>query len=287
MTVDKRGTVIQRWTGYTGGYKALIKKLDEVYSQNVTIPQRVDRYQKNPTYKDALKLAGHFSDNSDHLQAIKYYREALGLGKPGFYDYSYELFRNYCNAVWKGILPVDSIFPSADAVLNSKFKSNGNITSMGQMMVRLACKKEFPSRAKKYIRASIEASKDPSVKNSKLAHLQFQADYILMILNDTTRAIRLKKSGMKQGWQNNRDQFYAFAKYCLERRANLEEAEFYARKTIDLTIPGPYRARALNTTAEICFFLGKKADALNLIQQAIDQDPDNKYYQRQLQMFVE
>ncbi len=290
MTVDRMGIVMQRWTGYTGGYQALIKKLNQVYNESITIPKRIERYKKQPIYKDALFLAGHFSDNNEHLKAIEYYHSAVGIGRAGFYDYAFELFRNYCNAVWKDQLPTDSVFPSADAVLTSKYQSNSKIVSMGQMMVRLACKKNLRKRLGKYLKAGIDASSDEadkSIKNRKLAKLQFQADYILLIKNDTTRAIRLKKSGMKAGWQNNRDQSYAFAKYCLERRANLEEAELYARRTIDQTIPGPYRARALNTTAEICFFQGKKAEALNFIQQAIDQDPDNKFYKNQLQMFVE
>ena len=46
-----------------------------------------------------------------------------------------------------------------------------------------------------------------------------------------------------------------------------------------------YRARVLNTVADICFAQGKKDEAIRIINLAIEEDPDNRLYQNQLKRY--
>jgi tetratricopeptide (TPR) repeat protein len=287
ILTDKTGGVIKRWTGYTGGASVLISTLNSALSDLVTIDGRLAQYEANPTYKDALYLAGYFSDNGDHLRAVEFYRNAISLGSKTGYDYAFEIFKNLANAAWKDMMPVDDVFPAADAVITSKYRRANNMIKLGQIMTRLTRKLDMIDRAEKYLKAGIEATAEETNAKIKESRHNLMADYTLYIYKDTAKALQIKKASMIKGWQEERDIFFAFSKWCLERQINLEEAEMYARKTVNMVHPGSNRGRVLNTLAEICDARGNKEEAIRQIKFAIKNDPDSKYYPKQLEKFQE
>ena len=251
ILADGKGEVIKRWTGYTGGPAPFIRLLKQALADLVTVDDREASFKANPTYDDALKLAGYFAENREYLKAVAYYRRAVRMGKPTNFDYSFEIFKNMANSVWNDMIPFDSVLPTADAAQSSKQAKVNNIIKVGQLMARLGRKMNKTDRIEKYLKAGIDAAArgGPSLKAS-LDDLA--GDYALHVKADTAEAIRMKKESMGAGWDQERDKFYSFAKWCLERKINLEEAEMHVRRTANLVYPGQYRARVYGTLAQVC-----------------------------------
>ncbi len=287
VLTNSNGKVINQWIGYTGGANALIRTLKWALQDLSTIDQRIDRFETSPTYKEGLFLAGHFSKIGQHLKSIEYYRKSVGLGKSTFNDYSYEIFSNMANAVWKDMIPLDSLFPTADAVLNSKSGKADKEYKVAQLITRVARKVGRTDEIDPYLQAGMKAALGPNENKKDPKYRELLADYILYIEENLSRATKVKKISMGQGWKDDRDKFYDYSKWCLEREINLEEAEMYARKAINLVFPGMYRARVLNTVADICYARDKTDEAVKFINLAIDEDPDNRLYQNQLKRYLE
>jgi tetratricopeptide (TPR) repeat protein len=178
------------------------------------------------------------------------------------------------------MFPFDSVYPAADAVLKSNASHKDNTVKVAQLMTRLSRKFDHYQGLGKYIQAAIDISAGDNATQQLL-----RADYALCITNDTVAALSIKKNTMGPGWENDRDRFYEYARWCLERRIKLDEAEMYARKAINLVYPGMYRARVLGTVAEICEARGNLDGAIEAAQSAMDEDPDNLLYRNLLKRF--
>ncbi len=155
------------------------------------------------------------------------------------------------------------------------------------MISRLSRKFKNTHALDKYLEAGLQASNSSRDKKLQESHDLLLAEQFLQIRGDTAEAVRIKKTSMGGGWKNNRDKFYAYAKWCLERKINLEEAETFTRRAIDLVYPGIYRARVLNTLAEICSARGKRTEAIQVTRLAIEQQPENPFYAKQLKLLEE
>jgi tetratricopeptide (TPR) repeat protein len=278
--------VIKRWTGYTGGATPFVRMLNQALADLVTVDDREASFKANPTYNDALKLAGYFAENREYVKAVGYYHRAVSMGKPHSYDYSFEIFKNTANAVWTDMIPFDSVLPAADAVLVSKQASVKNIIKVGQLMARLGRKMNKTDRIGKYLKTGIDATAG-SGPTYKASRDDLMADYALHVKGDTVEAVRIKKGSMGEGWNEERDKFYSFAKWCLERKINLEEAEMHTRRTVNLVYPGQYRARVYGTLAAICEARGDIRGALRSMELAVEQQPDSEYYNEQLNQYRE
>jgi tetratricopeptide (TPR) repeat protein len=282
------GEVVRRWTGYSTA-AAFANSLRSSLTDLSSVAERLRRFRDSPTFQDALGLAKYYSDTGEHLAAVEFYRKADSLAKGPNVSFAFEIFRNAANASWKELIPFDDVLPTADAVLTVKRRNTSHISisQMSQMLARLARKSGRTGDIAKYLRAGIDATANSRDDKIIESHYVARADYALHIDHDTTEAIRIRKASLGEGWQENRDRFFSFAKWCLERKINLDEAEMFARKTVNLVYPGRIRAMVLNTAAEICQASGKTEEAVRLIRMAIDQEPENEFYPKQLERFQE
>jgi len=284
ILTDKSGDIITRWTGYTGGAAMFVKTLNQKLKDLTTIKTRKNRFEKSPNFTDAVYLARYNTDIYENLKAIEYYRQAEKLKTIAGYDFSFDIFKNSANAAWTDKIPFDSVLPAADAVINAPKKNINNIIKVGEMMIRLGRKLGMADRIGKYLLAGLNITAGDSRYKEK--HENFRADSALYIKKDTALCLEIKKASMGDNWIDERDRFYMFSKWCLEREINLEEAEIHARRAIDLVYPGKYRARVLNTVAEICYARGDGEEAVKIISLAIEQQPENEFYQVQLEKFI-
>jgi tetratricopeptide (TPR) repeat protein len=117
------------------------------------------------------------------------------------------------------------------------------------------------------------------------ARKELMADQALHVLRDPERAVALKREAMPAGWRESASDLNGFAWWCFEGRVNLPEAEECARRGVELAAAGKEKAMILDTLAEIVSARGNPQEAVSLIQQAIDQAPDDRYYPRQLERF--
>lgn len=286
ILANSSGEVIYRWTGYTGSDR-FINSLRKGLSDPTTVDERIARLQASPSFGDALFLADYTSDTGEHLKAVGYYQQAESLAGSNVPDYSYEIFENTANAVWKDMIPFDEVLPAADGVLNSRRKRTDYVVKMARIMARLARKYDKTDRIAKYLQAGIDATASSRKESVRESHLLFLADYALYVSQDTIEAIQTKKTSMGDNWSSDPEKYYGYAKWCLERKIGLEEAEHYAREAGKRAYAGEFRAKVLNTLAEICYIRGNANEAIRLIEMAIEQDPENDSYREQLERFRE
>jgi hypothetical protein len=90
---------------------------------------------------------------------------------------------------------------------------------------------------------------------------------------------------MPEGWLKNAGQLNEFAWWCFENKANLNEAERLARKSVELAKPGREKANSLDTQAEIVNAKGNTLEAVELSKKAAKESPDSKYFPQQVVRF--
>lgn len=268
--------VIYRWTGYTGS-ATFISSLNKAKSETITVEDRKARFKVKPIINDAVFMAQYSADAGDYLDAVSYYRKADSLTS-GAQDYSYEIFKNMANAIWTDQAKFSRILPAADAVLNAKRPNSASVIGTARIISRLAQKKGQTNKIAKYIQAGINAAEKS--RNSKDAEnlAILKADYKLYADLDTLGAVKLRKESLGSGWSTKPEKFYDFAKWCAERKIDLDEAEPYARKAAKLALDGEFKGQVLNTLAEICYAQGKTDEAISLMEQAMQQDPKQETY---------
>jgi len=283
ILADSTGEVITRWTGYTSS-TAFVNSLGRAMRDLTTVKERVAEFDRDPDHKKAIALGEFFTDSGDYLLAAKFYRTAQELAPNDSFDFSYKIFTNTANSVWNELAAYETIFPAAEAVLK---KGPGDVANMAVIMSRLSRKFGRPDSLGKYLKAGMEAAQKSSVKALHDKYDLLRAEEALQLKHDTSRAISIEKSSLGKEWELNPDKFYAYAEWCLERKVALEEASQCALKAAKMANPGSFKARILNTLAEISYARGKKEEAVGIIKLAIKEQPENPYYADQLRKFQE
>ncbi len=281
---NSNGDVISRWTGFTT-VASFISSLRAALSDLTTIKKQEQRFAANPSYRDALALAKYHADTDQFLKAIEYYREAQKLSPSPFLDYSFVVFENAVNAAWNERLSFPEVLSFADTILIAARRNPTHVKNVAKYMSKLARKLGTTDQIGKYLKAGIEVTAGSQVTKEQADNAEFRADYALYIDGNAAEAIRIKKSSLNPGWETEPKSYYNFARWCLAREINLPEAESLARRAAQLASGGPFKAKNLNTVAEICFAQDKVTEAIEITQQAAELDPDNDFYAKQLQRF--
>ncbi len=281
--LNTEGEIMKRWTGYTTP-EPFIRNLNESLTEKITLEQRVRRFESDPTYDDAVNLAEYYTEVWDYLGANEYYRKARQLGNQGESAFVFEIFKNAANAAWQDTITFEEALPYADTAVKHFAGNPQRLLQVAQIMARLGRKLEKGALIEPYITAAINATERRGVHYQKDNTL-LKSEYALAVENDTAKATELKQSTLPQGWESNPGEFYSYAKWCLEHRINLEEAETYTRQAVDLASPGAFRGKVLSTLAYIYDALGKTTEAAQSMSQALENDPGNKTYAEKLAEF--
>jgi tetratricopeptide (TPR) repeat protein len=138
-----------------------------------------------------------------------------------------------------------------------------------------------------YLKAALEATEGTQEPGMVKARRSLLLEKALHVDQDFEAAVRLKRDSMPVGWQDSAGDLNNFAWWCFENKVNLEEAEELARTATELAEPGQEKAMILDTLAEICNALGNCGEAVALMQAAMEEDPENEYYRKQLDRFQE
>jgi thioredoxin-related protein len=282
--LNSRGEIIKRWTGYTGA-GPFISALNNSLADQTTVDERLARYKAKPTFDDALYFANYYTDIWDYIKANDYYRQARKLSGSNPSKYAFEIFQNTANAVWQDTLEFPAVLPIADSVLALQSKNADILVKVAQIMARLGRKKETTGQIRKYLQAAIDITASrPDAKTQKDNAL-LKSEYALYVDKDTVRAIDIKKSTMPASWEKSPEEFYGFAKWCLEREINLEQAERFTRQAVQMASPGEFKGKVLSTLASICDARGNHQEAIKQIKLAIAEDPKNSSYKDLLEEF--
>ncbi len=277
------GEIISRFTGYTGAGQ-FVHRLNTSLKDLTTINDRVAAFELAPSYREALDLAQYFNDSFEYLKAVDYYRRAQTLtGR----DFAYKIFLATVNAGWTGQTAFAQVLPSVDSALKAPAISAGDSIRIAQLTVKLARKLGATDQVAGYLQAGLKAGADSKAPKDRDALIDLRADSALYIALDTAGAVELKRKALDSDWQTNPDKFYAFSKWCLERKINLEEAERWTREVWGRAAPGKFKARVLSTLASIREARGDIQEAIYFMELAIEEDSRNSQLAKQLDRYWE
>ena len=283
---DSTGDVITRWVGYSASGR-FIGTLKAALRDLTTVEERVVRDQTAPGLQDILFLAKYYSDVRDYLKAVDYYQRAVDLGEGTVSDFSYKVFENTASAAWDGLIPFDDVEPSAQAVLNSETRNINEIVKVVRILGRLARKEGRTELIPVYLEAGLAATANSSDPDHSRVHGIFAADRILYVDRDTAAAIRAIETSQGQGWKEDPKRLYAFGQWCFERGVDFEQARRCLTSAARLAPAGRFKAVVLHSLAEILDALGRAKEAARIMEMAVDESPQNRYYVRELKRFQE
>jgi tetratricopeptide (TPR) repeat protein len=272
---DSSGEIIDHWTGYNNP-AFFVGALRRVLSAPITIKARYKMLQNAPTVDNAVFLAKYNTEIGDNLKSAELFRQAQDLKNGDIYVY--DIFRSKADAVWKGNLQFEQLIPAADDVLVLKGNDITAIAGVARLIGNVARKTGNTSEIARYLKAGIDITSGRDDIRSREWHALFAGDWALYVDHDTAGATSIEKENLGAGWENNPGRFYSYARWCLERKINLDEAETYARQAVDRASEGKFKASILVTLSGIYEARGKISDAAGAMETAAQQDPDNSWY---------
>ena len=138
-----------------------------------------------------------------------------------------------------------------------------------------------------YLAKAVKASDGSDDESIQKFRNYLMPDYALYVEKDEETAISLRKGRLPEGWLDDPGELNSFAWWCYENSINLEEAEDLALRGARLASTDAERANILDTAAEICNARGDCTKAVQLIQEAIELEPEKEYFHDQLKRFQE
>ena len=154
-------------------------------------------------------------------------------------------------------------------------------------MIQLAKSNNRKEDLAKYLQDGLDFTAKGDDPDMKKEHADIMVDYAIYVKKDTAAAVVYKKAAMPEGWITNSDNLNEFAWWCFTIKANLSEAEQLSRKAIELAKPGKGRSNIYDTLAEIVNAEGNPKEAAEVSKKAAADDPDSKYFPKQVTRFEE
>jgi len=278
------GATLERWIGY-GEAKDFVAKLDGALKDPTSIDEKRVRYAASPTWSDAEKLGAYHESCDEYIVAARYYREAQAKATAGNRDLRFSIFEVVASGCREDQFAIEDVKQAANAALAYEGRTTDEVISIARMTTSVGRKKQDRDIMIPYLELAMQVTDGATDEKLVKARRNLRADHALFVTKDAEKAVAFKKESMTPDWMENSDGLNSFAWWCFENRVNLEEADALARKGATLASDGPAKAAVLDTAAEICNARGNCKDAIVLIEQAIQADPNNEYYVKQLNRF--
>ena len=285
IVMNAAGETVDRWSGY-GDTEGFLAALQGAVNDPSTVAEKHARYEESPNACDAEKLGDIYDAESESEKALAMYRAADELDEEPNPGLTAKIFNTLAGGYRSETFSLEEIQAGADAVLAND--GDGNIMTLLQVartMGMIGTQAGQPDLSTPYIMAALEATEGTQEPNMVKARRSLLLEKALRIDNDLETAVQLKKESMPEGWKDSPGDLNNFAWWCFENKVNLEQAEKLARSATELAEPGQEKAMVLDTLAEICNELGNCGEAVALMQSALEETPDNEYFQKQLKRF--
>lgn len=274
---------IDRWVGYS---KAMfLTTLPEALKDLTPLEAKRARFEQAPTAADAAALGRYHSSRYELADAVRYFREAQRLNTDPAQDFTERIFENVARGVADTTFTLLELKDAADAVLATAGQNPERLLTLGMTALQIGLGQGDPSFSAPYLKAAIDATAGATDAQTQQLRKELLAEQALHITREPERAVALKRDTMPAGWMDRTSDLNSFAWWCFEGRVNLPEAEALARKAVQLAAAGKEKAMILDTLAEIVNARGSPQEAVTLIEQALPEAPDDKYYPRQLARF--
>ena len=284
IAMNGAGEITDRWIGYEGAEKWSTSVV-AAKADRRTITEKKVAFEAEPTLELAKALASDASTGSQYKAAVDYYGKAQELDKDNAADYRDEILMSMLYGIEDGSFTMEDVIAKAKPVMASDETPITDKLELAMMMKYMAGKIGQVDKAVPFIAAAMDASEGTTDEEAIKYRNYLAVDYALLVEKDTSKALELYRAKMPEGWEENPDQLNNFAWWCFENDVNLEQAQEYAHKGVELAEEDGQRANILDTAAEICNALGNCDEALEHIKAAIELDPDKEYLKDQLARF--
>jgi tetratricopeptide (TPR) repeat protein len=286
LLVNSDGDLLDQWSGYEGA-DAWVETLESAVKDPITVDARLARFRAKATESDAAKLADLRMASGFYAEANALYQQAAYLNPMSKTNYHVASFKAVTKGAWTHVYNVNQVKSAADEVLNAKNTSGMDLMMVAKTMGKVASMSGEADLHVPYLRAAFEGTENSMDKTVQKYRSYMAADYALHVQKDVNKAVELKKTNMAEGWMENATQLNNFAWWCYENRINMDEGEKLARRGVGLAEAGTDKANILDTLAELCNAKGDCGDAVELIEMALAEAPESKYFAKQLSRFQE
>jgi tetratricopeptide (TPR) repeat protein len=287
IVLNADGETVDRWAG-SGGTDDLLAALQGAVIDPSTVAEKLARYEASPNAFDAEKLGDIYGTESESEKALAMYRAADELDTEPNPDLTAKIFKTLAGGYRSEKFSLEEIQAGAEAVLANGGEDNTmTLVQVARTMGMIGSDAGRPDLSTPYIMAALEATEGTQDPDMVKARRSLLLEKALHIDNDLETAVQLKKDSMPEGWKDSPGDLNSFAWWCFENKVNLEQAEKLARTAVEMSEPGQEKAMVLDTLAEICNELGNCGEAVALMQAALEEAPDNEYFQKQLERFQE
>jgi tetratricopeptide (TPR) repeat protein len=281
VLTNAAGEVLDRWIGYEKNL--FLTQSATSLADPTTIDQKRERFAKSPTAGDAERLANLSAVGGEYGDAVKYFRKAATLGSEK--DHTFDVFDAIASGYRGGQFTIDEVRGSADAVMAAAAATPRNRVETYFGLRRLESKEGNAGMATPYLNAAMAATEGR--EELARARIGLEIDHALRVTGDKDRAYELKVASMPEGWKDDPSGLNSVAWWCFENNAALADGRVLAERGVELAPAGSEKAMILDTLAEICNAQGNCPEAVSLIRQALENQPDSEYYQKQLVRFEE
>jgi len=259
------------------------KEMDAGLADPTTIAEKKKRFSSRPDAATARALANYFQTQAEVKEAVLYYNQALKFDQTS--DFSEELFDLYTTGYRKKIYNLDELMAMADKALTARTSDIPFKLSVYAQMSTYAGEYQDNQKLLGYIKSGYQLLGEHADQAPAWTVRYLNLNHALFVEKDPDKALVLRKSSLKEGWENDARQLNSFAWWCFENKINLDEAAKLARRGAELAEPGRSRAMILDTAAEIENLRGNPGEAVNLMEKAVREDPATEHWKEQLERF--
>ncbi len=277
--------MIDMWVGY-GDAEEWSRKLVAVRADPVAVREREVRFASQPNYADAISLGQVALAESRMKDAGGFFHQAMELDPAAATeaDVPIKLFNAVYFGHGRGEFTFDEVADVVTEILQIEDIPTEHVIRIAERLVRA-----IPNAGVEAVTPLLMEAKGllDQRDDQEFAdrHSRFEISYALHVEQDAAKALELKRATLAEGWRSDPAGLNDFAWWCFTADTNLEEAEQLARKAMELAKPGPEQANCLDTLAELVNARGETAEAIALIQRALELEPDNEYLKLQLEKF--
>lgn len=283
--LDAEGRSLYTWAGY-GRPESWVERLSEALEDPLTVTRRQARYRAEPSFRDALILGKNAYREGSYREAHSYYRQSQILDPEAAReaDLHMFIFRAVFSGVEAGQFKVAQAGREVEKLFASESLTPEHALEAAERLidVRGLIGDEVIVPYLKMAHPFIADVNDPELEGHRQRVL---VEYALIVEQDPGKALEMKRASFPDGWQTDPDDLNEFAWWCFENEINIQEATELSRRSIELSRPGPEQANYLDTLAELVNLQGDPEQALRLIEQALQMNPDSRYLQNQLERF--
>jgi len=287
LMLDVTGRPVYTWVGY-GRPKGWIEALSEALEDPVTVADRQARYRSQPGFRDALILGKYAYREGSYREAHSYYRQAEMIDPQAARDANVHMliFRAVFAGVGDDQFEIDQAGREVEKLLGSEDLKPEHALEVVERLVSVRDRvgDEIIVPYLKTARPIVEKIDDPELENRRKRVL---VEHALIVEQAPDKALALKRASFPDDWQSDPDALNEFAWWCFENRINVEEAAELSRRSVELSQPGPEQANYLDTLAELVNLQGDPRQALELIEQALQMNPESEYLKDQQTRFQE